>query len=243
MKVNLLGVEFDQVTLAEAVNRIDEMIQTSGFHQVATMNPEYLVRAQEDQRLKQAINKMDLVVADGIGIILVARWFVRQPTDRSTGWRRIRGGDLVEALAEISVQKGYKIGLIGAGRGVGQRALTVLQKKYPGLQGFSHSTRFGAIRLMKKEKPQIVLTALGFQGPVWLEKLRQEKLNLVGLEVGGVFNYLAGISRRPPRIITGTGLEWLWRLVWEPWRLKRQLKLLKFLRLVLSVDSQQPKDR
>ncbi len=237
MKVNLFGVEFDQVTLTEAVSRIDKMIQTAGFHQVATMNPEYLVRAREDQRLALAIAKMDLVVADGVGVTLASRLkgFGRL--------ERIRGGDLVEALAELSVKKGYKVGLIGAGRGVGQRALTVLQKKHPGLQGFSHPTRFGAIRLMKKEKPQIVLTALGFQGPVWLEKLREEKLNLVGLEVGGVFNYLAGISRRPGRIITGAGLEWLWRLVWEPWRVRRQLALLKFLRFALILKPQQPKDR
>ena len=218
MKIKILGVWFDRVGLEEAVKRIDQLIQTGGFHQAGTMNPEYLVRAQKDKRLASAIKKMALIVPDGVGIILAARF-------KGLGrLERIRGGDLVEALARLAAEKGYKIALVGGERGVAEKALTALQQKYPGLH----------VITSPRSDYQILFTALGFKGPVWIENLRKQNLNLVALEVGGVFNYLAGKSRQPPRLIIRAGLEWFWRLFWEPWRIKRQLSLLRFLFLVLK---------
>ena len=129
MKVNLLGVEFDQLSLEQAAVAIEKMIQAGGFHQVGTMNPEYLVRAQDDKKLAQAIVKMDLILADGIGIVLGARL-------KGLGrLYRIRGGDLVEKLAALCAKKGYKIALVGGEPGVAKKALAGLQQKYPGLEG------------------------------------------------------------------------------------------------------------
>ena len=232
MKVNILGINFDSVSLDEVMIKIEGMIKKGGFHQCGTINPEYVVKAQDSKQLMRVIAKMDLVIPDGVGIVLAARL-------KNIGkLRRIRGGDLVEKVAALSAEKGYKLGLVGGEKGVAQKALGILKKKYPGLQGFADSEP--RIEKIEKEKPQVLLTALSFKGPVWIESLRQKDFSLVGIEVGGVFNYLAGKSKFPPQIIQKIGLEWFWRLFWEPWRFKRQLSLLKFFFLVFSLDSQKP---
>ena len=271
-KIDILGISFDCLNLDQAVKRIEMMIKNGGSHQVGTMNPEYVVRARTDSDLKKAIVRMALVVPDGIGIILANnilafkkllkkrlhfhdddRWY-QNPT-----LSRIRGGDLVEKLAEFCAQKRYKIALIGGEKGVAKKALLVLKKKYPNLRSFAdggpklalpHAKEGRSVgrgervgersveQLIKKEKPAVLLTALGFNGPIWIDELlaglKEKKLSLVALEVGGVFNYLAGRSKLAPKIIQKIGLEWLWRLYWEPWRIKRQHSLLKFLCLVLK---------
>lgn len=232
MKVNILGVNFDSVNLDEVVEKIEAMIKKGGFHQVGTINPEYVVKAQDSKQLKEVIAKMHLVVPDGIGIILAAK------IKKLGSLNRVRGGDLVEKLAEVCAQKGYKIGLVGGEKGIAKKALAVLKKKFPGLRGFAEPSHLRGVKRIEEEKPQILLTALSFKGPVWIESLprtlKGKVWGLVGIEVGGVFNYLAGKSKKPPKIIQKIGLEWLWRLFWEPWRIKRQLVLLKFLFLLLK---------
>ena len=236
VKIDILGIKFDCLSLAAVCGKIEAMIEKGGCYQVGTMNPEYVVRVQDNKQLARAISRMSLVVPDGMGIIWAAK------LKKLGRLKRIRGGDLVEVLAELCARKGYKIGLVGGERGVAQKALRVLQKKYPGLQGFADNGPDLAalnekiIKKIQKEKPQVLLTALSFKGPVWtdqlLSKLKKKKISLVAFEVGGVFNYLTGKSRVPPKIIKEIGLEWFWRLATEPWRWKRQLKLVKFLWLV-----------
>lgn len=227
--VNVLAINFDNVDLSETIERIGEMIEKRGCYQIGTLNPEYVVQAQTSKQLMRVIAKMSLVVPDGIGIILAAKI-------KGLGkLERIRGGDLVEKLAELCVKKKYKIGLVGGERGVAQKAFEALQKKFPGLKGFAQlEMRFESI---EKEKPQVLLTALSFQGPIWIDqlltKLKKKEISLVALEVGGVFNYLAGKAKKPPKIIERIGLEWLWRLITEPWRWRRQLSLMRFVWLVL----------
>lgn len=236
MKVNLLGINFASVSLDEAVGKIETMIKRGGFHQVGTINPEYVVKAQTIKQLMKAIAKMALVVPDGVGIVWAAK------IKKLGQLERIRGGDLVERLAHLCAKRGYKIGLVGGEKRVSKKALSSLQKKFPGLKGFAISEP--SFTRIQKEKPQILLTALGFKGPIWLESLphtlKGKVRGLVGIEVGGVFNYLAGKSRRPPIIIQKMGLEWLWRLFWEPWRIKRQLNLIKFLFLFFCLKAKKP---
>jgi N-acetylglucosaminyldiphosphoundecaprenol N-acetyl-beta-D-mannosaminyltransferase len=268
-KVNILNIDFDQLSLAETVNEIEKMIKEKGCFHIGTMNPEYLVRAHSSKQLKKVIANMDLILPDGVGIVLAAKW-------KNLGkLRRIRGGDLVEEMAALCEKNDYKMALIGGEKGIAQKALQSLQAKFPKLIGFAdsgplmgaaHDAFFAQSRsgfaaptfvgerrqsaqkghfaslnkeIIKKiiqEKPQVLLTAFGFKGPIWidslLKELRKEKITLVALEVGGVFNYLAGRSSRPPKVVQRVGLEWLWRLATEPWRWRRQLNLAKFIWLV-----------
>lgn len=235
-KVKILGIDFVRIGLAETVKKIGKMIEKGGCYQVGTINPEYVVKAQDSKQLMRVIAKMDLVVPDGIGIILAAKM------KKLGRLERIRGGDLVEELAKLCAKKGYKIGLVGGEREIAAKALKALKKKFPSLLGFADSEP--RVKRIEKEKPQILLTALSFKGPIWIDqlltKLKRKKISLVALEVGGAFNYLAGKAKRPPKIIQKMGLEWLWRLFWEPWRIKRQMSLLKFLFLLFRLNSKKP---
>ena len=245
MKVNILGINFDQIDLDGAAKKIEALIREGDCHQVGTINPEYVVKAWENKQLLKAITKMALVVPDGIGIVLAALGKLN----------RVKGGDLVEKIAALCAEKGDKIGLVGGEEGIAQEALLALVEKFPGLMGFSDSgprdveeeTREEKRRIVikiRKERPKILLTAFGFQGPIWIDQLlgelKKRDISLVALEVGGVFNYLAGKAKRPPKIIQKIGLEWLWRLFWEPWRLKRQMALLKFFFLLFQLHPQKP---
>ncbi len=231
-KVNILGINFDRIGLNGTVKKIEKMISKGGCHQVGTINPEYVIKAQDSKQLMKVIAKMELVVPDGIGIVLAAR------LKGLARLERVRGGDLVERLASLCARKGYKIGLVGAEEGVGRQALAVLKRRLSGLKGFAISEP--DIERIKKEKPQVLLTALSFKGPIWIEGLRKTRLSLVGIEVGGVFNYLAGKAKQPPKIIQKIGLEWLWRLITEPWRWRRQLNLIKFLFLLFLLEPKEP---
>lgn len=237
-RVNILGANFDQVGLEGSVEKIQDLIKKGGCHQVGTLNPEYIVKAQTSKQLVKVIAKMNLVVPDGVGIVWAAK------IKRLGRLKRVRGGDLVEKLAELCQRKRYKIALFGGGKGVAQKALVVLQKRYPGLQGFADEGPPQGVNLAHLRGVRLLLTALSFKGPIWIDRLlgrlKKKKISLVALEVGGVFNYLAGRTKRPPRIIQKIGFEWLWRLFWEPWRLKRQLSLLKFLFLLLRLDPKKP---
>lgn len=277
--VPIFGVHFAKIDLKKAVKKVKHWVEKGGRYQVTTLNPEYLLRVQEDQALRQVVDKADLVVADGTGIIL-ASWLI-DIRSRIVGIfrsgigekktplvlffkNRITGGDLVEALARLAAQESWKVGLIGGAPGVADKALIGLKnlvlysplkssKILSNLIGFADSgpenvkkqTReeFRRIKqLLFKERPQILFTSFGFYGPIWIEKalkaLQNRGKSLVAIEVGGVFNYLAGLSSRPPKLIRQIGLEWLWRLIHEPWRIKRQMKLLKFVWLVVKSQFQ-----
>ena len=105
-KVNILGVNFEKIDLETTVKKIEELIKKGGCYQLGTLNPEYLVKAQTSKQLMRVIAKMELIVPDGIGVIWAARF------QGVKGLKRVRGGDLVERLAEVCAQKGYKIALV-----------------------------------------------------------------------------------------------------------------------------------
>lgn len=237
-RVKILGINFDPVDLDGAVKKIQNLIKKGGCHQVGTLNPEYIVKAQTIKQLARVIAKMNLVVPDGVGIVWAAR------IKKLGHLKRVRGGDLVEKIAAVCSKKGYKIALIGGEEGIAQEALLVLQKKFPGLKGFADEGPPQGVNLAHLRGVRLLLTALSFKGPIWIDKLlgelKKKGISLVALEVGGVFNYLAGRAKRPPRIIQKMGLEWLWRLFWEPWRLKRQLALVKFLFLLFRLEPKKP---
>lgn len=273
--VEILGVNFAKIDLQKTIRKIKHWVEKGGRYQLMTLNPEYLVRIEEDQLLKGVVERADLVVADASGIIL-ASWLIyirsRIGRQRLSFKERITGGELVEALARLAVQEGWKIGLIGGGPGIADKALAQLRTltkevansstseecsaHHPrcsfgdsNLKGFADRGPVNVKRqtkeewrrikqLLLKERPQILFTSFGFHGPVWIEKtlkaLQSRGKSLIAIEVGGVFNYLAGITPQPPKILRKVGLEWLWRLVTEPWRWRRQLDLIKFICLVMK---------
>lgn len=221
--IKLLGVRIDDVQIDQALAIISAFIAEGGAHHVVTVNPEFVMTAQRDPAFRTVLNQAQLAVPDGIGLNVAARW----TSQRLLG--RVPGVELCERLAELSAATGYRIYLLGAAEGVAEATAAVLQRRFPGvvIAGcFAGSPRVddeAAIRArIAAAQPDILLVAYGApQQDLWIAR-QQPLLNIpVALGVGGSFDYLSGRVVRAPRWMRRLGLEWLFRLIRQPWRWKR----------------------
>lgn len=222
MKVNILGVKIDDVNMAEALVIVEKWIWNPGKHYIVTPNPEMIIAAQKDPAFKKILNNADLSIPDGSGLKLSGK--IKNI---------LAGTDFMEELVKLVSEKGFTTGFLGGRDGVAKKCSECLLQKYPKLE-----VSFASGDTNAKIPPcDLLFVALGH--------IKQEKwiaLNLnkipvhVAMGVGGAFDYLSGNVLRAPKRVRGLGLEWLFRLIVQPWRIKRQLALLKYLWLLLSYD-------
>jgi len=232
--VNILGVEIHDVTLKETVEILINMIKSGQPHHVMTVNPEFVMMAQKNSAFLGVLQKADLKVADGIGIVLGARILGASLRER------VAGVDIVRRFAATARDNGFRIFLLGAAPGVAERTATLLQKENSGLQ--IAGTYAGSPRPEDEEmicsmieiaKPHILLVAYGPpQQDLWIARTQQRLRIPIAMGVGGTFDFIAGVAVRAPLWIRRIGLEWLFRLIHEPWRWKRMMSLPLF---VLSI--------
>lgn len=215
---------------------------------IVTPNPEQIVFAQSDRDYADILNRAHIAVPDGSGIVWASRVLslARGKSDGIRISQRIPGVELMEDLLPLAVKNAVTIGLIGGWDGVALKALERLQTKYPGLQGWADepSTRDIVSDTYKRvigdrihaTKTGMVFVGLGApKQEKFVESLLSKtshKTPLVLMSIGGSLDVLSGKKRRAPFLLRAIGVEWLWRLVREPWRWKRQLSLAKFIWLV-----------
>ncbi len=218
---------------------------------IVTPNPEQIVYAQKDKHFRDILNTADISLPDGVGIV----WALKISTIK-----KIPGIEFMEDLVKLAAQKGQSVGLIGGRQGVAQKALQNLQKKYSGLTGWTedgpemevenskikiqnHSQENyfqNLIAKIKKHNTKLLFIGLGVPKQEYfittLKTLFNTKLkqSIILMSVGGAFDIFAGWLPRAPKLLRELGLEWVWRLILEPWRIKRQLKLITFVNLVLT---------
>lgn len=235
-RVDLLGVPLDPRTAHESVVDLFELVDRAGdCAHLVTLNPEYVMAARRDATFQAAIARADLILADGAGVVLAARWLGAGVVERLTGV------EIVERLAE----RGACLFFLGAGPGVAVAAAEKLSARYSRARiggiwaaGSAHGDDDAeALERVAVSGATVVAVAYGARGQVfWIDRNR-EALTRAGvrlaLGVGGAFDYLAETSARPPARIRRLGLEWLWRLGREPWRWRRQLVLPKFALLTV----------
>lgn len=231
MKVNLLGVKIDDVTEIEALSKIEKWIWNPGKHMVVTPNPEFLMAAQHDEIFRKILNEADLAIPDGVGLKLSGKV-------KNT----VYGTDLMEKLIAKSAEKGFVIGLLGGRKGIALKLKDCLEKQYQTISvGFVSNG--GKIDINGKTTddnapkiPPLDILFVAF-GHIKQEKWIKNNLDRIPVKiamgVGGAFDYLSGSTPRAPKIIRKLGFEWLFRLIIEPWRFKRQLSLLKYLYLIV----------
>ena len=207
----ILGVKVDRVTLPQALKIVDLWLASGrSKHYITTPNPEMIVAAQKDPAFKRILNAADLAIPDGAGLRLA-----------DPKLRRLSGADLMMAL----IKKGYKTLLCGSKPGVAQKAAKKL-----GVMGISQPN----LSKINKIKPDLLFVALGHgKQEKWIAKNLPKLKVKVAMGVGGSLDYIAKPWLRAPLLIQTLGLEWLWRLILQPWRIKRQLSLLEFVYLVL----------
>ncbi|HPF20671.1 MAG TPA: WecB/TagA/CpsF family glycosyltransferase [Syntrophomonas sp.] len=232
---DILGARVDLVNTRQAMERIKSFIAKRQSAHVITLNAEIVYQAQDNPELLKIINGADLVTPDGIGIV----W-----AGRHLGYafeERVSGIDLLELLCEQAPQKNWKIYLLGAAPGVADEAARQLTLKYPGIDicGTQHGYFTAAhqqsiVEVIQQLQPDILFVGLGAPGQeIWIHQFQLALAVPVAIGVGGSFDVVAGIKSRAPQWVIKANLEWLYRLLKEPRRLKRQLALPRFVWAVL----------
>lgn len=191
--------------------------------------------ATKNDSFKSIIAGANVVTPDGVGLIIMGRLTGRRLHERVTGV------DLCDRLAKQASEKGWRVYLLGAGPGVAQQAALNLQKQYPKLKvagaNGADPDPISANDIKNdiiSAKPDILLVAYGSPTQeLWIQEHRKQLDPLVTIGVGGSFDFIAGSAKRAPKLVQKIGLEWLWRLILQPWRIKRILVLPKFAILSL----------
>jgi N-acetylglucosaminyldiphosphoundecaprenol N-acetyl-beta-D-mannosaminyltransferase len=234
-RVRILGIPVDPLTYADLLDAIAGFIARGGPHQVATVNPEFVMAARSDREFREVLERADLCLADGAGLLWAAR---RQGEPLP---ERVTGSDGVPLIAERAAQAGWRLYLLGAAPGVAEQAAAVLAGRYPGLTiagtyGGSPAAAEAPeiVARVRAAEPDILFVAFGAPAQdLWIARHRQELGVAVMMGVGGAFDHITGIRRRAPQWVQRLNLEWLFRLVTQPWRWRRQLALPRFVWSVL----------
>lgn len=218
--VELFGIPVHPVTLEEAGLRLGDAIARREPTTVISLNGALLMRALRDAEVREAVRSAALIIPDGVGVVLASR-ILGLPIRR-----RVAGVDLVLAMCEGAAARGDRLFLLGAARGVAEAAAARLRERYPGLMivgtadgFFSPEDEPALLARIREAHPEILLVAFGApRQERWLHA-RAPALGVpVMMGVGGALDVLAGRVRRAPRWLQAAGLEWLYRMVREPWR-------------------------
>lgn len=236
MRVSVLGVEIDSLTMAAAIAKVESYIDEGRPRFIATANAEMVMAAQADRELAGVLAGADLVVADGAGVVWAAG-YLGQPVPE-----RVAGYDLTQALLARSSERNWRIYFFGGAPDIADKAAAVATARHPGLTVagvrngfFTAAEENGIIAEIKASRPHILLVALGVpKQEKWLARHLAELAVPVAMGVGGTFDVMAGVAKRAPLWMQRSGLEWLYRLGREPRRLLRMMALPRFVLRVLA---------
>ncbi len=235
--VDVLGVRVDDVTYGEALARLQDALTSRTPLVVTTPNPEIVMLARAEPAFARVLNRAGLNVPDGIGLILAARMRGEHLREH------VQGTDLVQMLAARSAAAGDRWFLLGGHGDVACRAGLALQRQAPGLQvvgaapGSPRAEDDASTRALIAAAGRVDVLLVAYGAPRqerWLDRNLAELGIPVGIGVGGVFNYLAGDAPRAPGWVRRAHLEWLHRLITQPWRWRRQLALPRFALLAVG---------
>ena len=217
-QIDILGVRIDCVDFAQTLALIEEWINTAraqaGTHsecrQICTVNPEFVIDANANPEFAAVLQRADLCVPDGVGLLLAAK------LQRVQLHERVTGSDGIYRICERAAAQGWKVYFLGAAPGV---AKITAQRLRTSLQA---------------ARPDILFVAFGHpKQDFWIDSHRGQLSSTVAIGVGGAFDFVAGVQQRAPAIWQRLGLEWLYRLLREPKRWRRMLKLPQFVVKVL----------
>lgn len=243
--LRILGIPIHDVTLDEALDRVAVWVTGSDVHQIATVNPEFIMTARRDAEFRAVLENAALCLPDGVGITLAARYLGRPLRER------VAGVDLVERLAGRAAAEGWRLFLLGAAPGVADRAAAILRARNPGLivagtcaGSPRREEEWKIVRRVQEAETDILLVTYGAPAQeLWLARNLARTGARVGIGVGGAFDYIAGVVPRAPRWMRQAGLEWLYRLIRQPWRWRRQRVLPLYALLVLLSRFRSPRQR
>jgi N-acetylglucosaminyldiphosphoundecaprenol N-acetyl-beta-D-mannosaminyltransferase len=230
MKENILGVDICQYNMEQAVCEAENIIKSRKPGFIVAINPEKVMKSLKDEKLRSLLNSADIQIPDGIGILLASK--IRKGKIRS----RVTGIDLMMKLCSISAEKGYSIYMLGASQGIAESAAEKLRHIFPGIlisgthDGFLNDDENAVIKEISNSGSDILFVAMGSPRQEYWINSNMEKLNVpLLMGVGGSYDVICGNIKRAPAWMRKLGMEWLYRLIKEPWRIKRMAVLPIFL--------------
>ncbi|MFA6184432.1 MAG: WecB/TagA/CpsF family glycosyltransferase [Parcubacteria group bacterium] len=234
-QIKILGVKIDNISEKEVLLKIEEFLNEDKMHQIVTLNPEIILKAQEDDVLKSVLNRAELSLADGIGIRFALWRFGRHLRVKMTGI------DLMWKILEIANEKKMTVLLVAnkGGLSTWQETRDAILKVYPNIKisgvsidpsagHFDRSIELSSLNI-KEGHTTFDILFCNFGAP-YQEKFiaslnRWNNWARLAVGVGGSFEFITGKIMRAPKIFRKIGLEWFWRFSIEPrYRIKRIIK-------------------
>src|SRR5450756_333474 len=235
MQARVLGVRVDCLDMRAALERVEQLVDAGGHHLIATVNPEFIMRAHREREFARVLESADLCLADGSGVVWAARrqgCVMRGP---------VPGVDMIPPLAAMCARRGFRLFLLGAAPGVAAQLASRLRTEHPRLEVAAHagspdpSSDDETSRLIRAHQTQVLLVAFGApKQELWIDRMEDRVGVAVAIGVGGAYDYLTGRVPRAPLWMRRAGLEWLHRLIHQPWRIRRMAVLPVFAVKVLS---------
>ncbi len=235
-QLHLLGIRVDDVSFDDTLALMESFIASRAPHQVCTLNPEFIMMAQRDDEFRRVLAHSDLNIPDGVFLL----WAARRKGHRLR--ERVTGSDTLPKFAVVAAREGYRLFFLGAAEGIAQRAADVLCARNPNLNVVgcyagspSPDEEDVIIARVHAAQPDALFVAYGApQQDKWIARNAQ-RLNVpLMMGVGGTLDFIAGAVPRAPRWMQRLSLEWLYRLIIQPWRWRRQIAIWQFAWLSLT---------
>lgn len=230
-RINIHGVNISNITMREAVEKIQEWINGDSIHAVYTPNSEIIMQSQRDPELKSILNNAGLLIPDGAGVVLASK-ILKTPLKS-----KVSGIDLVKNLFETFSGKNVGFYILGGRPGVAEIAAVNIMEKYGKVKikgyhngYFSPEEEDHVIDLINQSGTDILIVGLGApKQEFWIHRNMYRLSCKVCIGVGGSIDIFAGKATLAPEIIRKLGFEWLYRLIREPRRYKRMMDLPRFI--------------
>lgn len=231
--INLFGVHITTSSKDKILKYVSDALKKEGFKiSIVTPNPEIIMYARSHDKFRNLINEASIALPDGVGVCVASFLCRKGRIQRITGTDFME--DLVSYVSKEHNMQGkdkknpIKLGFFGGMPGVAEKAANCLQKKYSRTEVVYASDTW-EYKKIQGLKIDILFVALGFpKQEIWISENMDKIPAKIVMGVGGAFDFISGDIPRAPKFIRQIGLEWLYRLMVQPWRWKRQLALIRF---------------
>lgn len=235
-KIEISGVFVDDLSKEDAASKIFSLAKGKRGNLAVTINSEFIMLARRSEKFAEILRKSQVAVCDGSWVAFLKLILGGREKNRITGV------ELVDLLCKRAAKKPIRIGFLGGFGSVAETVAKRQKSKYPGLKvvffeagdpSYKYDNKIRA-KLARAGRIDILFVAFGMgKQEFWMERNRKFANIGVLIGVGGAFDYLSGVKKRAPSLLSGIGLEWLWRLVLEPARIWRMRVLPAFFVLSL----------
>lgn len=231
-KKNYLGVGITTTTEKNILKYVVNFVKSKQKFYIVTPNPELIVLASKNKEYSNCLNQARISLPDGIGIVLASHILGKKLE------KRITGVDFMLELCMVAAENGLSIGLLGGGSGVAEKTADCLLQSYPNLNIVYFGEEWRGNSKHKTQSSKFIdILFVAFGSPKqekWIAENLEKLPVYAAMGVGGAFDFISGSVPRAPAAIRKIGLEWAYRLIRQPWRWRRQLRLVKFAGLVLK---------